>query len=161
MTHFSSLGHVALRVADIDRSIEFYTRKLGCDEMLRLHYDDGSLFLVYLRITDDQYLELFPYGVGDQTPGRDVVAINHFCVTVENIDETLADLARAGVPLARPLKMGADGNRQAWIEDPDGTRIEIMEMAKNSLQSRAIAAIRAGGKSLQVTTDVPRPADFK
>ena len=40
----------------------------------------------------------------------------------------LADLAKAGIPIAREKQMGADGNLQAWIEDPDGNRIELMQM---------------------------------
>jgi len=160
MPPFASLGHVALRTRDIERSIAFYTEKLGLAEMLRLTYDDGSLFLAYLRITDTQYLELFPYGTGNTTPGRDVVAINHFCLTVENIDTTLATLAAAGVPLTRDLKLGADGNRQAWIEDPDGTRIELMEMAQESLQETAIKRLREGQGPITVQTTTPRPATF-
>ena len=37
-----------------------------------------------------------------------------------------------------------DGNRQAWIEDPDGNRIELMEMAPDSLQLKAVERLRAG-----------------
>lgn len=158
MPQFASLGHVALRVRDIEASLAFYAR-LGIAEILRLNYSDGSLFLVYCRITDTQFLELFPYGEGT-TPGREVVAINHLCLTVPDIDQTLADLAQAGIPLTRPLKLGADDNRQAWIEDPDGTRIEIMEMARDSLQDQAVRALHAGKPPMARTTDVPRPASF-
>ena len=49
----------------------------------------------------------------------------------------------AGVDLLSPIKMGADGNRQAWIEDPDGNRIELMEMAPDCLQLKAIARLKA------------------
>ena len=51
------LGHVALKVKDVDRSMAFYNGVLGFPEMLRLHHDDGSLFLIYLRVTDDRYPE--------------------------------------------------------------------------------------------------------
>ena len=70
MPQFASLGHVALRVKNIDASLDFYTNRLKLKEMLRLLYDDGSLFLVYVRITDRQYLELFPYGIGDRMKER-------------------------------------------------------------------------------------------
>ena len=42
-------------------------------------------------------------------------------------------------------QMGADGNWQAWIEDPDGHRIELMQMMPDSLQAKAIARMAAGG----------------
>jgi lactoylglutathione lyase len=44
-----------------------------------------------------------------------------------------------------PLKTAVDGNRQAWLEDPDGNRIELMEMAEDSLQLQAIRRLRAAG----------------
>ena len=93
MVKFTSIGHVAIKVKDIERSLDFYVGLLGFEEMLRLNYADGSLFLVYLRITDTQYLELFPDGVGDRVPGREAVAINHFCVTTDDIDQTVRELA--------------------------------------------------------------------
>ena len=65
MLTVSHVTHVALRVGDIDRSLAFYVGKLGFSEMLRLARD-GRLWLVYLRITDEQYLELFPDGEGDR-----------------------------------------------------------------------------------------------
>ena len=157
MVEFTSLGHVAIRVKDMERSLDFYVRQLGFAEMLRLNYDDGSLFLIYLRITDTQYLELFPNGIGDTVPGREALAINHICVTTDDIDRTIKQLEEAGVPLTRPLKVGADDNRQAWIEDPDGTRIEIMEMAQDSMQAQALRRLHQGERPIERTTEVPVP----
>src|SRR5580692_10134997 len=139
MVKLTSIGHIAIRVKDMERSLDFYVRQLGFAEMLRLNYADDSLFLIYLRITDTQYLELFPNGVGDRVPEREALAINHICVTTDDIERTLGELADAGIPLTRELKLGPDGNRQAWIEDPDGVRIEIMEMAQDSMQAQAIS----------------------
>lgn len=143
MQGITGIGHVAIRVADIDRSLAFYTGRLGFPEMLRLHRDDGSLWLVYLRITDEQYLELFPDAVGERAAPEDANGLNHLCLTVDDIEAVVARLAERGVPLSRPLKRGADGNRQAWVEDPDGNRIELMEMAPNGLQARAIGRLRS------------------
>ena len=44
-----------------------------------------------------------------------------------------------------PLKTAIDGNRQAWLEDPDGNRIELMEMAPDCLQYKAITRLRGRG----------------
>ena len=137
------IGHIAIRVSDVARSLDFYIGKLGFEEMFRLDRD-GRLWLMYLRITDTQYLELFPEGQGDRAPPREAVGYNHLCLEVSDIEATLAELADKGVPLTSPLKMAADGNRQAWIEDPDGHRIELMQLSPDCLQLKAIARLRRG-----------------
>jgi lactoylglutathione lyase len=137
----SHVTHVALRVRDIDRSLAFYVGRLGFSEMLRLDRD-GRLWLVYLRITDDQHLELFPDGEGERAPAPTTVGYNHMCLAVPDIDAALRELEAAGVALHRPKTMGADGNWQAWIEDPDGHRIELMQLMPDSLQAAAIARRR-------------------
>ena len=145
MFGFTQIAHVALKVRDLDKSLDFYVNKLGFAEMLRLPKPDGSpgVWLVYLRITDDQYLELFPDGQGDRAPDRDATAINHVCLGVADLDATLAQLERVGIPLSAQKKMAADLNWQAWIEDPDGNRIELMQMMPDCLQLAAIAGLKA------------------
>ena len=138
----AGIGHVALKVADIGRSLEFYRDRLGFAEMMHLNNDDGSLWLVYLRITDTQFLELFPDGQGDRAPDRDATAVNHFCLECDDLDATAARLRDAGVKLTVEPKMGLDGNRQCWIEDPDGNRIEFMQMSPDSMQAKAIMRLR-------------------
>lgn len=132
-------GHVAIRVKDIDASLDFYCNKLGFPEFLRLHRDNGDLWLVYVRITDDQYLEIFPYAVGDRAQPREQVGVNHICLTVDNIDNVARQLAEAGIPLVQPVSEGADGNRGAYIEDPDGNRFELMQMRPDCIQYKALA----------------------
>jgi lactoylglutathione lyase len=129
---FTGLGHVAIRARDIDRVLDFYTTMLGFTEMFRLNQDDGSLMLVYVRVTDTQYLEFFPNGQGDGPAPRTAVGLNHICLAV-------SDLA-----IAQAIKYGRDGNRQAWIADPEGNRLELMEMAVDSKQAEAIARLNAG-----------------
>ncbi|CAN5140213.1 hypothetical protein BH10PSE9_BH10PSE9_02560 [soil metagenome] len=60
MQAITGLGHVAIKVKDIDRTLAFYTGLLGMQEMMRINKDDGSLWIVYLRISDTQFLEVFP-----------------------------------------------------------------------------------------------------
>lgn len=144
MLTVSSIAHVALRVKDIDRSLDFYVGRLGFSEMLRLERD-GRLWLIYLRVTDDQYLELFPEGEGTRAAGPETVGYNHMCLAVPDIHETVRELAAAGVATTRPTIKGSDGNWQTWIEDPDGHRIELMQMMEDSLQADAIARMRAAG----------------
>lgn len=145
MKGITGVGHVAIKVTDLDRSLDYYVNKLGFPEMMRLHKDDGSTWLVYLRITDQQFLEVFPGAENDRAPGWDANGMNHMCLTVDDIDKVLAQIDKAGIKLLLPLKTAIDGNRQAWLEDPDGNRIELMEMASDSLQYNAIKRLHAEG----------------
>jgi lactoylglutathione lyase len=135
------IGHVALKVADIGRSMAFYRDRLGFAEMMHLDKPDGGLWLVYLRITDTQFIELFPGGEGDQAPGPDRTAVNHFCIECSDLHATANSLRAAGVALTVEPKMGLDNNWQCWIADPDGNRIEFMQMGEGSMQAAAIEKI--------------------
>lgn len=142
MKGIAGLAHVAIKVTDLDRSLDFYVNKLGFAEMMRLHQEDGSVWLVYLRITDDQYLEVFPGAETDRAPGWNANGMNHLCLAIDNIEGLVKEIEAAGIALLMPLKFAVDGNWQAWIEDPDGNRIELMQMAPDSLQLQAIARLR-------------------
>jgi catechol 2,3-dioxygenase-like lactoylglutathione lyase family enzyme len=144
MLTVSSIAHVAIRVKDVSRTLDFYVGKLGMREMMRLDRD-GRLWLLYLRITDTQFLEVFPEGVGQRAADREAVGYNHICLEVADIDVALPELEATGVPLIRGKQMGPDGNWQAWIEDPDGHRIELMQVMPDSLQAEAIARMAASG----------------
>jgi lactoylglutathione lyase len=144
MLTVSSITHVAIRVKDVAKTLDFYVGQLGMREMMRLDRD-GRLWLLYLRITDTQFLEVFPEGVGERAADRDAVGYNHICLEVADIDVALRELEAARVPLIREKQMGADGNWQAWIEDPDGHRIELMQMMPDGLQAKALARMASGG----------------
>ena len=142
MKGITGFGHAAIKVKDLDASLAFYKDKLGFPEMLRLHNKDGSTWLVYLRITDDQYLEVFPGAENDRAPGWNANGMNHLCLATDDVAALVKDIEAVGIKLLMPLKLALDGNWQAWIEDPDGNRIELMQMDPNSLQLQAIARLR-------------------
>lgn len=51
-----------------------------------------------------------------------------------------------GIPLLIEKKTAVDCNRQAWIEDPDGNRVELMEMNPASMQLEAIRRLHREGR---------------
>lgn len=155
MQPFASLGHINLKVVDLQASIEFYT-KLGFPEFLRLTQNDGKPWIVYLRITDELYIELLPGGKG-RAGDQQATGLNHLCLTTPDIEMTVRELAKVGIPLVSPLdptKRGVDRNRGCWIVDPDGNRIEIMEMAPNCVQYEAIASWKKTGKPTAVLAPI-------
>ena len=150
---FEGITHVALKVRDLDKQLEFYSRIFGFKEMFRLHSNDGAVFLVYLRINDRQYLELFPDATGEETPTPDARGYQHICLDVIDLDRTIEAIRSHGAKMCRwhedlsgifevedtAITMGLDGNRQSWVKDPEGNRIEIMELALSGLQYGAVA----------------------
>ncbi|RYE07840.1 MAG: VOC family protein [Hyphomicrobiales bacterium] len=141
MLTVSSIAHVAIRVKDVEKSLDFYVNKLGFKEMMRLDRD-GKLWLVYLRVTDDQFLEIFPDGEGGPQVAHETVGYNHMCFAVPDIDQCVREIEAAGIPFYRPKTKQVDNNWQCWIRDPDEHRIELMQMADDSLQGAAIARLR-------------------
>lgn len=128
MKLITGIYHVAYTVADLDASLAFYRDALGCPEYFRLNRDDGSLMLIYLKVGEAGFIELFP---GSQGPAEEPLAgragYRHLCLEVDDMDATLADLAGHGITPDSGPRTGKDGNVQAWIRDPDGHRIELMK----------------------------------
>lgn len=136
----TGLGHVAFRVTDLDRALDFYCGILGFREAFRLDRDgEPSPWIVYLQIVPGHFIELFPGAekVGPQ-PGREA-GYNHFCLLVDDIAATLRQLAARGLPLDGAPAKGLDHNYQYWVSDPDGNRIELMQIMPESPHSAADA----------------------
>ncbi len=134
----TDLAHTALACADLDASIDFYTR-LGLKESFRLKRDDGTTILVYLHIAGDRFLELFPGGPDAASrAGRDATSFRHLCLASDDLAADVERIRAQGIAIDRELSIGLDANKQAWITDPDGNPIELMEMSPISPQ-RAVA----------------------
>jgi catechol 2,3-dioxygenase-like lactoylglutathione lyase family enzyme len=59
----------------------------------------------------------------------------HFCLEVIGLDEFCKELRSKGVQVS-DISMGMENSRQAWIADPDGNQIELMEYTHSSLELR-------------------------
>ncbi len=134
-----SIGHVAFDAYQFEATLDFYTRVMGFPEMFRLKNDEGELWIVYLKINDTVFLELFPKN--GEAPQEKDRHFSHLCLEVTQIEQTVFDLEQRGAPVDADVKLGQDGNKQAWTHDPEGNRIELMEMSPNSRQRAAIAQL--------------------
>ncbi len=133
MGNFTDLAHAAFSVEDIDRTLEFYEH-LGVHEAFRLHHDDGSLMLVYLHVAGDRFIEIFPGGPGADAQSKG--SFMHLCLLTEDLRSAVETLRAAGVAIDREPTTGLDTNLQAWISDPDGNAIELMQLSPDSPQRR-------------------------
>ena len=128
MTEFSYL-HTMLRVGDLDRSVQFYAGLLGMKELRRTEVPEGKYTLVFVGYGDEAghtVLELtYNWGTDKYDLGS---AFGHLALGVPDIYGTCERLREAGVKISRepgPVKFGT--TVIAFIEDPDGYKIELIE----------------------------------
>ena len=117
--------HLGLRVTDLARSLAFYNG-LGYDVLGAVPETEfGSLTM--LKLPDDEFVTLEL--VHDPTAGRvDPGGLNHLVVHVESMHATVAALARRGIHAEPPASPdGSDDFWTAWLTDPDGYRIELVQ----------------------------------
>jgi lactoylglutathione lyase len=125
----SRFMHTMLRVGDLQRSIDFYTRQLGMRELRRRDVPDGKYTLAFVGYGDEDretVLELtYNYGTDHYEQGS---AFGHLAVGVPDVTATCEKMRGAGVKITRepgPVKFGT--TVIAFIEDPDGYKIELIQ----------------------------------
>ncbi len=138
----AGLSHAAIRTRKIMDSFRYYTEVLGLREAFRMFREDGTLATVYLAIAPGQYLELFADGTREGLTGPDVIGINHLCLMTRDIQASFDAVRAAGGPLDSEIRRGQSRCRMFWTHDPDGTRIEVMEMPPESMQAQADERLR-------------------
>ena len=126
-------GHVALRVKNIDKMLEFYCNGLGFKEAFRINNDDGSLRIVYLHISEGQYLELCLGG--EERPSFDdskSIGVRHISFTVENLVKSKKEMEKRGVLFDSDILDTRDYNKNIWLFDPEGNKLEIVQTQPDS-----------------------------
>jgi lactoylglutathione lyase len=137
------LGHLALKAKDIEASAEFYRKVVGLKEAFRMDFPNG-LKIVYFYIAPGQFIEIFPDGTGTQ-PEDGGIGIKHICIEVDDAAAFLEEFRARGGVIDTPLTIGYAKCVQFWTHDPDGNKIEFMELPPESLQYQANMRFQARG----------------
>lgn len=122
--------HTMIRVKDLDKSIDFYTRLLGMKLTRKNDYPSGEFTLAFIGYGDESnstVIEL-THNWGQEKPYDLGNAFGHLAIGVPDIYGTCEQLENEGVNIPRPpgpMKHG--GSVIAFIEDPDGYKIELIE----------------------------------
>jgi lactoylglutathione lyase len=123
--------HTMLRVGDLQRSVDFYTKLLGMRELRRRDVPDGKYTLAFVGYGDEEsssVVELtYNYGVEKYDQGT---AFGHLAIGVPDVKATCDGLRAAGAKITRepgPVKFGS--TIIAFVEDPDGYKIELVQRA--------------------------------
>ena len=133
----TGIAHIAVTVRNMDESIRFYTEALGLRKAFAFrHPETGAPWIEYLYVSPGQFVELF-YGGSEEQPWDDsLIGFNHLCFQVDDIHSSVQAVRDAGYLIDSEPVQGVDHNWQAWIRDPNGIRIELMQIMPESPQSR-------------------------
>lgn len=120
--------HTMLRVADLDKSLSFYTEVLGMNLLRKREYPEGKFTLAFLSYGDESNssaLELtYNWGVDSYERGN---AFGHIAIEVDDVYRATDQIRRLGGKILRDAgPMNAGTTVISFIEDPDGYPIELI-----------------------------------
>jgi len=124
------LLHTMIRVKDLDKSIEFYSKHLRMVVLRKKDFPGGkftNVFMGYGEENTNTVLEL-TYNWDQVEPYTHGSGFGHLAVAVPNIYEACEKMEEGGVSIPRPPgPMKHSTTVIAFIEDPDGYKIELIE----------------------------------
>ena len=135
------LGHLCFRTHQLPVMLAFYRDVLGLAVKFNLKHDDGTPFGYYLAAGQTTFVEIFDHagatkqwgGTFAQLRPNENTFYNHFCLEVSGLEKYCDALRAKGVEVT-PVRVGMDHSKQAWLKDPDGNAVELMEYTPQSLQ---------------------------
>ena len=125
----SELIHTMIRVLDEERSLAFY-RALGFEERRRMPIREEAITIFKgLPGAGDQLELTYNFGVDSYELGT---GYGHIALTVDDMDAALSRLAEQGIEPERPkYQLREGGSWLAFVRDPDGYRIELIERSRS------------------------------
>ncbi len=119
--------HSMIRVKDIDKSLDFYTKVLDMKLSHQKRLEDCTLY--FLKDEYDTYeIELTHNDEMPKEGYKNGNAFGHFAFGVNSLDEFTKKIKKLGyVYLYEPFDLNGKGSKIAFITDPDGNEIELIE----------------------------------
>ena len=140
------LGHCAFRTSNMEKSLDFYINVVGLKKHFTLKTPTGDTWLIYLKIDEEQFLELFYW---EKPIDNSESPFRHICLMVDNAEEAARNIQAKGIkvfygptylgneaPVPFVNKRGKCGSFCFYIEDPDGNQVEFQEYTDLSLQTK-------------------------
>jgi lactoylglutathione lyase len=125
------LLHTMLRVGDLERSLTFYTEVLGMRLLRRKDYPDGRFTLAFVGYGEERDHTVLELTHNWDTAAYDIGGgYGHIAIGVDDIASTCEAIAEKGGRVVRPPGPMKHGSTViAFVEDPDGYRVELIQLA--------------------------------
>lgn len=122
------LLHTMIRVGNLERSLDFYTRLLGMRLLRRRDYPEGRFTLAFVGYGDESETAVIELTHNWDSDHYELgTGFGHLALAVPDIEAACARLAAEGVKIPRPPGPMKHGSTViAFVEDPDGYRIELI-----------------------------------
>ena len=120
--------HTMLRVVDLNKSIEFYTKVLGMKLLRQKDYPDGKFTLAFVGYGDEKDEAVIELTHNWDTNSYEVGnAFGHIAIEVNDVYKACDEMKQSGGKVIRDAgPMNAGTTIIAFIEDPDGYQIELI-----------------------------------
>lgn len=123
------LAHINIGSYDLTASEDFYCNILGMQKTFEF-IKDGEPFGFYAAAGNTTFIEVFKE---EGESGARTRLLHHICLEVEDLDAAILEIRAKGWQIS-DKQLGGDNSWQAWIEDPSGVQIELMQYTAESSQ---------------------------
>ncbi len=128
MLQLNKVHHIALICSDYQRSLDFYTRVVGCQVLAEHWREEQESYLTRLSLNGEYVIELFSYPSPPQRPSYpEAAGLRHLAFEVDDIVEQVAELDRLGVAHEAIRTDATTGKRFVFFNDPDDQPLEMYE----------------------------------
>jgi catechol 2,3-dioxygenase-like lactoylglutathione lyase family enzyme len=128
------MNHVGISVPDMNAAIAYYTKTLGFREAYTLRDDKGNATMSAIQISRETFLELAPANANRPA------GFSHVGIEADDIQATATRLRQAGAQITDPRFADNTGVTLANVTDPQGLRVEFLQLHPDSRQRKAINA---------------------
>ncbi len=124
--------HTSIRTSNMDRSIDFYTRLMGLRLLNRREIPKNNAEIAFLQDAEGKGAKLELTNYRDQKQfiqsEYEQRVFDHLAFEVKNMNQTITTLRKENITITdEPFRLSPTGSLIAFIEDPDGTLIELIE----------------------------------
>ena len=129
MINVKQLAHVCIFARDVEETRRFYEDVMGLETVFNFTRD-GRIFGFYVKAGGRTFVEVFENPSASYSGSNQ---INHMCLEVDSMADAVAHIRGAGIEVSEPRK-ACDNTTQAWVDDPNGVKIELFEYSDQSAQ---------------------------